>query len=79
MVAQEPLKLVSSAPQQEMVEDLARKLNCSLEEASTVLSPLRPTTPKEEPLLPGLLPESETLAARSRPRLGQAQSGQVRP
>ena len=57
MVAQEPLKLVSSAPPQEMVEDLARRLNCSLEEASTVLSHLPSRTPKEEPLLPRLLPE----------------------
>ncbi len=70
---------VNADPPAWLVVKTARSLKCSLEEASTVLSPLRPTTPKEEPLLPGLLPGSETLAARSRPRLGQAQSGQVRP
>ena len=53
----EKVQLVSSAPSREMVEDLARKLNCSLEEASTALSPLPSPTPKEAPLLPRLLPE----------------------
>ena len=45
---------VNADPPAWLVVKTARSLKCSLEEASTVLSPLRPTTPKEEPLLPGL-------------------------
>ena len=57
MVAQEPLKLVSSAPPLELAQDLARKLNCSLDEAYRVLSPLPPQTSGEEAWLPGLSPD----------------------
>ena len=51
---------VNADPPAWLVENLARKLNCSLDEASRVLSPLLSRTPKEVPLLPGLLRESET-------------------
>ena len=51
------LCLVSSAPPLELAQDLARKLNCSLDEAFLALSPPPLQTPKEAPLLPMLLPE----------------------
>ncbi len=57
MVPRKPLRLVSSAPWPELVEDLARKLNCSLDEASRVLSPPPPRIPKDAPWLPGLAPD----------------------
>ena len=53
----EKVQLVSSVPWPELVEDLARKLNCSLEEAYFALSPPLSLTPREAPLLPRLLPE----------------------
>ena len=56
---------VNADPPPELVEETARKLNCSLEEASIVLScPPRPTL-KEDPLLPMSLPEYEKRVARA--------------
>ena len=57
MVPRKPRRLVTSEPWPELVEELARKLNCSLDEASRALSPPPPQTPKEDPWLPGLSPD----------------------
>lgn len=56
-MAQEPLKLVSSAPPRELAQDLADKLNCSLDEAYSALCPQPSRTPKDAPWLPGLSPD----------------------
>jgi hypothetical protein len=64
-VAKPQVRLVSSAPPLELAQELANKLNCSLEEASIALSPPPRLTPKEDPLLPMSLPEYENRVARA--------------
>ncbi len=58
MVARKPLRLsVNADPPAWLAEGLARKLNCSLDEAYRVLWPQLPQTSGEEAWLPGLSPD----------------------